>query len=165
MIKKYKISDLAKDLNVTSKELIALFDEYTKDHKKASAVLSEEEINIALEIYSQKNEVESFDSYFASSSQKPPEAGVNLPFKKTKDSEKPEKPEKADRQLNSTNSKKDDSKRNSQKARQAKKETSVDGGSNKNKETRKIKNDSKNKETSKIKIDAKIKETRIRNGR
>ena len=52
MIKKCKVSDLARDLNITSKELIALFDEHLQDHKKASAVLSEEEINIALEIYS-----------------------------------------------------------------------------------------------------------------
>ena len=104
MIKKCKVSDLARDLNITSKELIALFDEYLQDHKKASAVLSEEEINIALEIYSQKNEVESFDSYFASASQKKED------YKKP---EKAKQSEKSEKQLNLADSKKRDSKQNS----------------------------------------------------
>ena len=53
MVKKCKVSDLAKDLNIKAKELIEVLEQYTDGQKKTSTILTEEEINIALEIYSQ----------------------------------------------------------------------------------------------------------------
>ncbi len=142
MIKKCKVSDLARDLNITSKELIALFDEHLQDHKKASAVLSEEEINIALEIYSQKNQVESFDSYFASASQKQQAVKSEPVNSKKKDSGKPEKTEqskKSEKQLNLTDSKKSDSRQNNSKTQKQGKKLASAKNSEKSQEFSKAK--------------------------
>jgi len=65
-MKKYKISELAKDLKVASKELIETLKKYFRKPPKTTTNLSDEEANIALELYSQKNQVESFDLYFKS---------------------------------------------------------------------------------------------------
>lgn len=65
MIKKIKISDLAKDLNLSSKELIETLQPYCDFKLKTMSSLTEELVNIVLDIYTKKNEVESFDSYFA----------------------------------------------------------------------------------------------------
>ena len=64
MKKKYKLSDLAKDLNVDSKDLAEILKRYLDKPPKTTATLTQEEVNIALEVYSQKNQVENFDEYF-----------------------------------------------------------------------------------------------------
>ncbi len=65
MISRYKISDLAKDFNITSKELIALVSELTGEEKKSSTVLIENEIALVFDALTKKNAVKSFDAYFA----------------------------------------------------------------------------------------------------
>ena len=65
MISRYKISDLAKDFNMQSKELIALVSELTGEEKKSSAVLIESEIAMVFDAITKKNAVKSFDEYFA----------------------------------------------------------------------------------------------------
>ena len=65
MTNKYKISDLAKDFKLKSKDIIALVTELTGVEKKSSATLGEEEIGLVFERITKDNEVESFDSYFA----------------------------------------------------------------------------------------------------
>ena len=69
MKKKYKLSELAKDLNVTSKELVELLKEYFENPLKTTTTLTDSEVNFVLELCSQKNQVESFEKYFASSKQ------------------------------------------------------------------------------------------------
>lgn len=64
-MKKIKISDLAKDLNLTSKELIETLQPYCEFKLKTMSSLTEELVNVALEVYTKKNEVENFESYFA----------------------------------------------------------------------------------------------------
>lgn len=63
---KYRVHEVAKDLGVPSKEVVALLKEYTGEERKHMTALPDDELNIVLEYYTQKNQVESFDSYFAS---------------------------------------------------------------------------------------------------
>ena len=110
MVKKIKISDLAKDLNVPGNDIAELMGEYSEVKKKPSATLNEEEINLVLEHYTQQNQVASFDAYFDQRNrkdepvqvkeeepQKPEKKAVKSgPDKKTEEnkSDKSEKPEK-----------------------------------------------------------------------
>ncbi len=65
MINRYKISDLAKDFSIPSKEIIALVASLTGEEKKSSAVLIENEIALVFDAITKKNAVKSFDAYFA----------------------------------------------------------------------------------------------------
>lgn len=64
MMIKQKLSDVAADLSITSKEIIELLNEKTGVTKKNIANLTPEELNYIFEYYTKKNEVKSFDSYF-----------------------------------------------------------------------------------------------------
>ncbi len=65
MISRYKISDLAKDFNMSSKDIIALVSEITGEEKKSSTVLIENEIAAVFNALTKKTAVKSFDEYFA----------------------------------------------------------------------------------------------------
>ena len=65
MNNKYKISDLAKDFNKTSKEIIALVTELTGEEKKSGATLGETEIALVFDAITKANQVKSFKEYFA----------------------------------------------------------------------------------------------------
>lgn len=68
MTKKVKLSDVARDLQISTQELIGFYQERdaSGNTKKGVTGLTPEEINLALEYYSQKSQVESLDAYFAS---------------------------------------------------------------------------------------------------
>ena len=76
MAKKIKLNDAAKDLSVTSQELIDFFAEKGDTKKKTASSLSEEEMDVLLEHFSKLHEVKSFDEYFASRNDKRPEKPV-----------------------------------------------------------------------------------------
>ena len=61
---KAKLNEVAKDIGVSNQELIDLLADLGIKGKKATAALGEEELNLILETYSKKHEVESFDEYF-----------------------------------------------------------------------------------------------------
>ena len=65
MTVKYRISDLAKDFEKTSKEVIALLEEISKEPKKSSNSLDEKELDYLFNKLTTQNAVESFDAYFA----------------------------------------------------------------------------------------------------
>ena len=65
MTNKVKVSDIAKDFGVESKEIIAILGEHTAEAKKAGASLNEQEVNIIFEVLTLKHKVKSFDDYFA----------------------------------------------------------------------------------------------------
>ena len=65
MTNKYKISDLAKDFNKSSKEIIALVLSLTGEEKKSSTTLGEEEIALVFDAITKANEVKNFKEYFA----------------------------------------------------------------------------------------------------
>ena len=68
MTKKVKLSDVARGLQIPTQELIGFYQERDEkgNTKKGVTGLTPEEINLALEYYSQKTQVDSLDAYFAS---------------------------------------------------------------------------------------------------
>ncbi len=83
MITKYKLNDLAKDLKLNANDIIeCLAHQYGA--KKTVSSLTPEEVNYVLEVFSQKNQVENFNAYFAD----------KTATKKAKEEPKAEKPKK-----------------------------------------------------------------------
>ena len=74
MNNKYKVSDLAKDFGLTSKDISALVLELTGAEKKSGATLNEQEIGLVFDALTKRNEVKSFDDYFAAGAQTRAEA-------------------------------------------------------------------------------------------
>ncbi|MCI7768289.1 MAG: translation initiation factor IF-2 [Oscillospiraceae bacterium] len=68
---KNKISDVAKDLKVSNQELAELVSEKFGSPRKPSASINQDELNYILEHYSQNNQVDSFEPYFALRNEKP----------------------------------------------------------------------------------------------
>lgn len=63
MITKYKLNDLAKDLKLQNADIIdVLAPQFGQ--KKPGVSLTPEEVNYVLEVFTQRNQVESFDEYF-----------------------------------------------------------------------------------------------------
>ena len=65
MTNKYKVSDLAKDFNMKSKDLITIINEAIGVEKKTGATLNEQEIGTVFSYITANNSVKSFDEYFA----------------------------------------------------------------------------------------------------
>ncbi len=65
MTNKYKISDLAKDFGLTSKDIIALVKELTGEEKKSGAALNEDEIGGVFNALTKKHSVKNFNEYFS----------------------------------------------------------------------------------------------------
>ena len=65
MTNKYKISELAKDFNMKSKDIVTLVTELTGTEKKSGATLNEQEIGLVFLGLTKKTQVKSFDEYFA----------------------------------------------------------------------------------------------------
>ncbi len=103
---KLKINDVAKELNTTGQELADFVNEKLGTAKKPTASLTEDEMNYVLEAFSQKNQVASFDDYFATKNQpkeepkaeeKPAEKKAPKAKKETAKKESAPKAEKADK--------------------------------------------------------------------
>ena len=65
MTNKYKISELAKDFGLTSKDIIKIIADKTGADKKSGAALDEKEISLVFDTLTRQNEVKSFADYFA----------------------------------------------------------------------------------------------------
>ena len=87
---KYKLSEVAKDLNVTNKEVADVLKERLNAIKKPATALSEEELNVVFEHFTQANSVGSLDEYFASGSE--PEAEAAPADTQEQENAKPEAP-------------------------------------------------------------------------
>ena len=95
MAKKIKLSDAAKDISVSSQELIDYFASTGDNKKKAGSSLTEEEMNNVLEHYTKLHEVTSFDEYFASVNEARPAKKAKTEESKAAPANKTEKkPEK-----------------------------------------------------------------------
>ena len=72
--KKYKLNDIAKDLNVPAKEVASfLAGHFGGEPKKSGAALTESEANVVFEHYTSLHQVDSFNPYFATRDEKPEE--------------------------------------------------------------------------------------------
>lgn len=103
MITKYKLNDLARDLKLSANDIIeCLAKEYGA--KKASSILMPEEVNYVLEYFTQRNQVDSFDGYFAYKPARKPKTDANQPKKQDKKpaAEKPKTEVKTDKKAEDT---------------------------------------------------------------
>lgn len=126
MAKKIKLSDAAKDLNISSQEIIDFFAKKGDNKKKPSSVLTEKEMNVILEYQTKKNEVKSFDDYFASKNEPKP-----LKKEDSKSNKNSEKKSEARHDKKVGNGNKDNNKDN----KKDKKQTKNQSRSNEVKET------------------------------
>ncbi len=65
MMIKYKVKEVATDLDVTSKDVIAVLEKYCNVTKKTMTSLEESELDVIFDYYTQKNAVENLNAYFA----------------------------------------------------------------------------------------------------
>ena len=63
---KYKLGDLAKDLNMQAKDIADMIKERFKTVKKPGTLLTDEELNYIFEKVTADKSVSSFEKYFAS---------------------------------------------------------------------------------------------------
>ncbi len=69
MMMKYRVHEVAKDLNVPNKFVIDLLQKYCNETKKHMTALTEEELNLVLESFTQSHKMENLDAYFADNKQ------------------------------------------------------------------------------------------------
>ncbi len=73
MIEKYRVHEVAKDLGQPSKEILDLLAaNFSSEHKSMTA-LNEQELSVIFNHYTNLNQVENFEEYFASRQEKKPE--------------------------------------------------------------------------------------------
>ena len=65
MMVKYRVREVAKDLNIPNKEVIDTLAKFFPEPKKYMTALEENELDIVLESFTQQRNMESLDSYFA----------------------------------------------------------------------------------------------------
>ncbi|HBN80525.1 MAG TPA: translation initiation factor IF-2, partial [Ruminococcaceae bacterium] len=65
MMIKYRVHEVAKDLNVPNKVIIDLLQKYCNETKKHMTALTEKELDIVFESFTQKHSFENLDAYFA----------------------------------------------------------------------------------------------------
>lgn len=65
MMIKYRVREVAKDLNIGNKEVIDTLAKYFPEPKKYMTALEEPELDIIFDTFTQQNNVESLDAYFA----------------------------------------------------------------------------------------------------
>ncbi|MEE0858672.1 MAG: translation initiation factor IF-2 [Acutalibacteraceae bacterium] len=71
MMVKYKLREVASDLGVTNKEVIEVLSKYVGgEPKKQTTILTEEELNIVFDYFTQKNNMESFEKYYEAGDKK-----------------------------------------------------------------------------------------------
>ncbi|MCH3973114.1 MAG: translation initiation factor IF-2 [Oscillospiraceae bacterium] len=70
MMIKYRVHEVAKDLNVPNKDVIDVLQKYTGETKKHMTALTEEELDLVFEAFTQKNNQKDLNSYFAQREEK-----------------------------------------------------------------------------------------------
>ena len=96
MNKKYKLNELAKDLGLASSKLVECLAALGGEPKKTVSALTPEEVSFVFDFFTQQNQVENFDAYFANNV-RPEGVPEKKPAKKAakpKDEEKKPEPEK-----------------------------------------------------------------------
>lgn len=107
MMIKYRINEVAKDLNVSNKDVINVLAEKFGVTKKPMTALEEDELDVIFETFTKNNQVENFDAFFArrraaetytvSAEEAPAEASAQEQPAAAKAEVKPEKTEKTEK--------------------------------------------------------------------
>ena len=69
MMMKYRVHEVAKDFDVSTKDMVEVLKEYFDEPKKSMTALEENELDMVFEHMTQHNQVENFDAYFAEGEQ------------------------------------------------------------------------------------------------
>ena len=72
MMLKYRVHDVAKDLNVPNKDVLDTLEKYTGKTEKYMTALEENELNLVFEAFTQKNNTDNLDNYFAEAAKQQP---------------------------------------------------------------------------------------------
>ena len=70
MMIKYRVHEVAKDLNVPNKDVIDVLEKYTGETKKHMTALTENELDIVFESFTQKNIAKDLNTYYAQREEK-----------------------------------------------------------------------------------------------
>ncbi len=128
MMIKYKLREVASDLGVKNKDVIDVLTKYVGgEPKKQTSVLTEEELNIVFEYFTQKNNLDSLDSYYSATSKKSEQevkpSKEDKPAKKNNQTQDKQKQNDKKSQPKADNSQKKDRKPSNDKKPQPKAET------------------------------------------
>ncbi len=88
MMMKYRVHEVAKDLNVPNKFVIDLLQKYCNETKKHMTALTEEELDLVLESFTQSHKLESLDEYFADNKEEEPAPAEQPAAKKPEEAKK-----------------------------------------------------------------------------
>lgn len=97
MMIKYRVHDVAKDLDVPNNEVLDILGKYVKEPKKHMTALEENELDIVFDRFTQDHAAQNFDAYFATrnaakTEEKPAEKTAEKPSEKTaKNTQEPKK--------------------------------------------------------------------------
>lgn len=80
---KYRVNEVAKDLNVQMKDIVDLLEKNFPGEKKRTTVLTNEELNFVFETYTQQHQQDNLDSYYAYKVQSQPVKQEKAAAKKT----------------------------------------------------------------------------------
>ena len=72
MMIKYRVTDVAKDFGVSSKEIVDLLSKHFQPTKKSATALEENELDVIFEYYTQKFNTDNLDAYFATANERKP---------------------------------------------------------------------------------------------
>ncbi len=72
MMIKYRVTDVAKDFGVSSKEIVDLLAKHFQPAKKSATALEEKELDIIFEHYTQKHNTDNLEAYFATANERQP---------------------------------------------------------------------------------------------
>ena len=64
MMKKYRVNEVAKDLNVENKDVIEALKPFSDEPKKYMTALTEEDLDVVFDTFTKENSVESFTAGF-----------------------------------------------------------------------------------------------------
>ena len=128
MTVKYKVSDFAKDLNVSAKKVLDELAAMGSTGKKNSSTLEENELNYLLEKFSKDNSVADLTEYLNSAKQPVQEKKAEKKVEKKAEqpkAEKPAQPEKKAEPAAQNNNKKHGEKKNEQHKKREEKTVSL----------------------------------------
>ena len=97
MMIKYRVHEVAKDLNVPNKEVLDILAKYVEEPKKHMTALEENELDIVFDKFTQDHAVKDFDAYFATRNQpkEAPAAEEEKPAAKPNGRQQEKKPQQA----------------------------------------------------------------------
>ena len=72
MMIKYRVHEVARDLNIPNKDVIETLQKYTGETKKHMTALTENELDLVFEAFTQKNSSADLNAYFAEAEKRPP---------------------------------------------------------------------------------------------